>query len=478
MTNEEKLALQESNMNKGAEKLYEKYRPQMDALSKSPLVKARKRLLPVDVYSLGKQLEQFEAYRDFQEDAGNLNQLGKLPTIALDVITATMGVSILPLIALTQPLEEEEGIVWYKNVRSATTRGSQTAGDVVINPITGIVTPQGYASNKMENVDIGDTGGTPVTHYEFTLPASAIPIRSESLKIWVADAPLIYCQDIGGVGIGQLLGAGVSGTVNYLTGDVIIDFAVAPTASKDILGSWQQNYELSTDIPKIDFYLAHKSIKCHTYALKTEISMLQNFGLKKRFGMNLDDEAGKDLVQEINREIGGDLVRKVKAAAMGVTQFDIKQPQYISESDHRRAYKNRLADAEAILVGNAGRGTVNLIIAGTEQSAIISTLPGFEKIFDGNSLGAHVFGTLDGTVVIRVNETAILPSKEGIVLWKGKGIFEGPASYCPYMPLVMTDKLPVSPNPLGSQKAVAVMAGVEALVPEFISKLDIIDTTP
>ena len=54
--------LLENKMKKDAEKLYEKYRPQMEALEKSTLSKVRGGKLEVGgYYSLGKQLEQYDA---------------------------------------------------------------------------------------------------------------------------------------------------------------------------------------------------------------------------------------------------------------------------------------------------------------------------------------------------------------------------------------------------------------------------------
>ena len=45
------------------------------------------------------------------------------------------------------------------------------------------------------------------------------------------------------------------------------------------------------------------------------IGMLQSFGMRKRFGLIAEDEIARDLVTEINKEIGGDLIRKIAAVA-------------------------------------------------------------------------------------------------------------------------------------------------------------------
>jgi len=196
--------------------------------------------------------------------------------------------------------------------------------------------------------------------------------------------------------------------------------------------------------------------------------------MQKRFGKIAEDEMSKDLVQEINKEIGGDIVRLLFAQAQGTTNFaNSVLPAGVSDFDHRQSYKFKLADAEAVMAGNSGRGTISLMIVGRSQAALIQTLPGFEKITDGNTLGMHVFGTLDGVPVIRVVEQGLLGLNDGICLWKGTSPWEAAVVYSPFMPLTMTDLLPMSPNPLQRMRAAAVWAGVDVIVPQYATKMTI-----
>lgn len=463
--------LRESLINKDAERYYDKYRKQMDILEKSILCKMKGGLQPQDVFAVGKQLEAWDTYVAVCEEDGNLNQLGQIPKVAYDVITATYGISILPLIASVQPIDEERGNVYFKNIRSANTKGTQTAGNIVVDPRKQIVTPAGYANNFLSSVVGASTGGFPTTSYSFTL--AAVPVRSETVKITIQDDPNTFCQDDGS---GKLLGIGVYGTINYSTGLVALTFAVAPAANKNIFVDYQQNYERSTDIPQIDQFFDSKGIFAKIYALKGTIGMLQAFGMKKRFGMVAEDELAKDLVQEINREIGGDLIRAMRAQAPGSPVLFSKTPPSanISYFEHKQTYVDKMAEAEAALVGQAGRGTISLMVVGKDQAAVIQTLPGFKKMFDGNSLGAHMYGTYNDIPVIRVMESGILGGGEGLGIWKGTSPFEAAAVYSPFMPLAVTSTLPQAPNPLQSMKAAAVWAGTDVLVKEYVTKLDVI----
>jgi hypothetical protein len=458
-------------MDDAADHYYTKWNKQMRVLEKSVLAKVRKGISASDVYALGKQLDQFEAYLELCEEEGSTNQLGQLPKVAYDVITAVHGVSILPVVASVQPIDEERGNVYFKDIRSATTKGTQTAGETVVDPRTGVVTPAGYASNFISAEVIATTpGSSPPTSYSGTLAAA--PARTETIQITVQGTPAVFAQDDGN---GNLLGVGVSGTINYVSGAFTLNFAVAPAINTQIYASYQQNYELSTDIPQIDTFFNSVGIQARIYALKGTIGMLQSFGMRKRFGLVAEDEIAKDLVQEVNREIGGDLIRGLAASAIGLTTFSRTPPSTsISFFEHKQTYKDSLASSEAVLVGNAGRGTISLLIVGKNHAALISSLPGWKKLYDGHALGAHVFGELDGIPVVRVIETSILPVDYGLAVWKGGSPFEAAAVYSPFMPLAVTSTLPQAPNPLNSMKAAAVWAGVQTLVPQYVTAFNVV----
>jgi len=277
--NEEAAKNRANTINKVAEQLYDKYRKQMDLLEKSTLCKVRGSLQPMDVYGLGKQLEQWDDYFAMCEEQGNVNLLGKIPTVAYDVITAVHGASIIPIISSVQPIEEERGIVYFKTVRAANTKGSQTAADVLVDPRVNIVTPNGYSNNSITN-EVAATGDGSTKTFSYTV--AALPVRSETMSVTLQDSTTVYAQDVGassGSDVGQILGAGVWGTVNYVTGAVSLTFGTAPVTGKSVFVSYQQNYELSTDIPQIDSSFASQTIQAKIYALKGTVGLLQSFGM-------------------------------------------------------------------------------------------------------------------------------------------------------------------------------------------------------
>ena len=88
-----------------AERYLKKYRPMIEALEKDSMISKVRSVRSYDVYNLGRQLEMWEHYKMICEEEGTASQLGKLPTVALDIITASYGTNPLSVIASIQPIQ-------------------------------------------------------------------------------------------------------------------------------------------------------------------------------------------------------------------------------------------------------------------------------------------------------------------------------------------------------------------------------------
>ncbi len=119
-----------------AEQYFEKYRESVEFLeTNSPTVKAGGSLSSHEIAALGQQLDQWENYRRSVEESGKLSDLGQLPSVAADIITVSNVKSILPLIASTQPIQEEHNVVYYKQVKAGAGMG-YPEGTVLRDPFT------------------------------------------------------------------------------------------------------------------------------------------------------------------------------------------------------------------------------------------------------------------------------------------------------------------------------------------------------
>lgn len=446
-----------------------KYRPFLEALEKSPVARVRS-ITAYDHFALGKQLEQFENYKQMCEDDGTLAQLGSIPKLAFDVITASYGTSPLSVMASTQPIEEEQGSVYFKDLIAQTTRGNITTNDTLLSADSASATqPTSFA---------GDTVTTAATNVTATatqnITLTNVPVRPYKVQIDIVhpqDGALQLVDD----GNGKLIGYNVQGTVNYSTGAVVIAYKNTPTAPTGgthvITSTYAQDFEASTDIPKVIMRLRSKSIGARVWALKDTIGLEQSYAMKRRFGLVAEDEVSNDLVNAINSEMCNYAISRLAALAVGSNSFTKAAPANVSLFEHRQGFKFTINDAEATLLSNAGRGNISVMIAGANAASLISGLAGFVRVQNSESVGPHIFGTLDGIAVIRVQNSAVLNADTLLCMYKGTSPFDTALVWAPYMPLVVTTALPTGTNPLMQQKAAAVWGGLEVLIKNFVTKI-------
>jgi len=304
---------------KSAEMFIKKYKPYMNALEKySPLAKTRQ-LTAFDYVNLGEQLEQFENYRDFVLEAGSSSDLGVLPNVALDIITASYGASVVPLVSSVQPIEEERGTIYFKQIRALNTRGIDhlgnpiNAGDVLSDPRTEPVYREGYAGERKFSTVLTATDGTTLA-YSGAAASLPTPIRPHSVRIHhLVVGP--YGQDDG---LGNIMGVGLQGTIDYATGAWSVEFlSTSVPASGNLLIDYATDFEESAnaDIPKVSFFTDSTDISAEIFVVGSEVGLFKSYSMRKRFGKAAEEEMVTDLTNEITAELGNTVIRRLTAAA-------------------------------------------------------------------------------------------------------------------------------------------------------------------
>lgn len=470
MENNESISpINEGEVNEAVDGYYDKYSEAFDVIESKSDVSKIQSIDPYFLYVMGQQLDQFERYSGFCEAAGTASDLGKIPDLALGIVSLFYGSSPISVIAGVQPIFDEIGTVYHRQVIAKTTKGNVTAGDVLTNPLNApAVDPAGFSGDTV----IQDIGPIVALTLSYAGTITNVPLRKYKVSV---------SADVGGTvltakddGNGKLEGFDLQGTVNYATGAITVDFANDPAAGagNPINVTYSTDYEGAADIPEVGDQLVPKAIKARTFVLKNSYGMLQSFIMQQRFGKSLDSGSTKTLVGAINNEVVGLAISLLNANAVGNVNFSKTPPSGVGFTEHKQTIKDVMADSEAVMIGNAGRGIINVHVVGRNAAAILKTLPGFVKISESVNIGPHILGSLDGTPVIRVPSSAMLDPDTILNLYKGDN-FDAPLVYSPFMPLVSTAAMPNGVNPLSQQKAVAMMAGVDAMTPNLVTKVTI-----
>jgi ribosomal protein S17E len=459
-----------------ANKLYERYQPYMEAFKSTPYARM-KNLKMFDFITLGEQLFQFERYckrhnmpmNKNMSEGSTLASVGVPPVVVLDLITASHGSNIMPMVASVQPIRERIGAIYFKKLIAATTRGNVQAGQQLayVKDMPEVF-PVGFAGEKVTE-EVGTAAEGTLT-YTFTFSKS--PVRQRSVRIMIEGSEAIKGEDNGE---GDILGIGLYGTVKYGNGSEpgtgSITFINQPEAGKKIIVSYGTDFEANGQLPEITTEIVSEPIEAEIFGVKTRVGRFQEFELKNRFGMIAAEEMIQDLTNEVNNELANTLIERVAQAAVGNVVWQYYPPSAtIPEATHRLSFLYKISQAESVILAGTGRGIVNVMLVDPKTAYILDDMPEFNKSGMAGA-GATFYGTLKNTItVIRCPQ---LPNWTSYCIFRGEGPFNTPIVYAPYMPFMLVDHLPVLDNVLKHQAFCALWSGLKTVVQKYITKLTI-----
>lgn len=478
------------NMDNIAESYLSKYGQYVD-IFESKCMKARAgiQVSSADVVAFGQTLDMWESYHEFCESNGTLAQLGPMPKIALDVVAAVQTKNILPLIGSMQPIDEMRGTVYAKklvavkgmdnqlggmgDVAKGQTLNSHMNGDRTFDPAFGGGRKFFTATHPAATTASG------AKQYSINIGMHLLP---ECVKFEMVDAAnslkYVFMDD----GQGSLLGnAGNSGTVNYDTGAIVLNFSTAPTDGLKITGQVDINVEAEPDMVTIGTGYDPIGIEAEFFGLKTEDGLLSNFSFSKRWGKSSADEQAQDLANELTNTMNAAglarLIASFGGGAQNTATYNRTPDQGVSIAEHKLSFVDSAAMAEGNLSKRAGRGVINRYICGTTGAATLKAMPGFVAAEGGAMTQVGLYGTLDGIPVIRVtdavaNQNRVAGTDDDVYgIYMGAGAFDAPLVVSTYLPIFVTGTINFSNNPMKSHRAIGTMTGLKAVMDRYVTRI-------
>lgn len=455
-----------------AEYYYRKYRPQLDALiSNNTMRDIRESLTEYEIVGMGRQLDQFKFYSNtVSESFSGQAPLGKLPEIALDVITASYGNSIIPLLASTQPLDEQKGLVYFRSLYAAQASGGYTKGQVISDPFTPTNVGDGTLGQQRKTVEIakGASGGA-TKEYNSTVVG---PLRPYTVEVAVEG--LGFAKDDG---YGHLLTYGnFEGSVDYEAGKITVITDAGLAEGKKVTAMFDVDVDVAPSIDKIQASLTTKEVSAEIWTLAADVGFFASIALQKRWGRRSEDMVAEDLTAALTNSLNARAVKTIAAQVKGdPVKWSQNPPQGVSHFEHKATFVDALAQAERNIFKASGAHNVNRIIVGTNAAAVLRGLPNWKSadLVAGSSIG--LYGFLDNVPVIRA--TNLVGDNDVIALSNPQDNFNSPLAYCPFMPLMLTDTVQDPQNPFRGTRAAGVWAGFASMNENLVTKIEITPAT-
>lgn len=487
------------------------------------------RLSKNDMFNLGAQIDTYKKYESYvNENGGSAAALGALPRIALDLISASYALSIAPQLASMQTLDESEGNVYYKKVfthgypltarqglpslpeqrwmnadgtfgESKTLNGAWKKWlDTQARPATGeddTLDPKTLTAKNFDAITLNALKGwqsSPTAYMserqwqiveagENTIKYAAFNTRWNvpmKLALVNSDGKLTELAGVCG-GPGQLpkFYGDISGIeVTVANGNDLV--VTIPAGYKGAI-VYDIDFEKQPDVPAIEYGLDSMPVSAEIFGVKEMLGTFKGFQFNKRFGKSASDEVLADLsghmaMAESEKVIAAyvQAANQVQTEGGKVLTWDITVPVGISEFEHRQSLLYRIMDASAEVNKRAGKGYVNKIIAGNFACTYFASLPGFRAASKTNLVGPHVFGTLENEGITIIRSNTIVADNEAILAFSSDtSPFESPVVCATYMPVFVTDTLPVANNPFQSQRAIAAWKAIKPVVHQFVQRM-------
>jgi len=496
-----------------------RYSKQFDSIAKNPSFKGS--LRPNDIYVLGQQFDTYKKYESYVSESSSASSLGPLPRIAIDLITATYGLSIAPQLCSEQTLDDVQGWIYYKKVY---TKGYPLTAQEGLEklPEDRWMSADGKydgAATTLEGAwkKFLDTRPRPPENGEGALTPATLAAKNfdattfSAFKGWQAN-PAAYMserQAIVGEGsvtikyaIGNLrwnvpiqcrlvnTNGDVKDSVGMCTGPGQLPTfygEVTPTASQsggDMVLTIPQGYrafilytvdfEKAPDVPAIDNAFDVKPVEAQIFGVKEELGDFKAFALSKRFGTAAADSQMQDLVGHMAMAESVKVINAYSASADKYTPitWDLNRPNGVSEYEHRQSIKYAFDAASRAIYTRAGKGRVNKVIAGPVACEYISSHSSFQAAPKTDLIGPSVFGTLEnGSIQVIRSSVGVAPNEIICAYCSENDPFNAPVVCATYMPVFLTDTLQVANNPFQKQRAIATWKAIDAVVPEYVQRI-------
>lgn len=411
-----------------------KFRPIVEALRKHH-PKMGERVLDSTLLCMNNLREWIEQ----MDEATRASNIGNFINYGFELIAAVMPNLLAHEFVSVQPMTRRVGEIFYMKYRYGTTKGTITSTDTLFDPLqSGQGGEQYYTSERVYHETVG-TGDGAHTHYEYTL--EHIPVRNlptdTTQYVYIGTAVEHFTPDT--TTPTTLNGsAGGTGTINYTTGEVTLDFNANVGNGVVIYADYSVDFEENPDnIPEIDLQVWSDAIEAKSRKLRVQYTLDSAYDLQQAFGRSAETDLSAALAAAIRAEIDAEIFYDLYTNAYAsVETWDRDLPMGVSWRDHKYSIIDVILRGKNMIFDQTRRAEGNFIVAGIEVCNVIESLETrFKRTAQKPLPGPHIVGYLDDMPVVK---NPYFSTKTYLIGYRGDLWLDTGYVYAPYMPLYTT----------------------------------------
>ena len=382
----------------------------------------------------------------------------------VDIVNVFYPQMVSNYIADIQALDRQSGMIFTIKTRYSQEAAGVEAGDIVFEkPTDGT-----YSSEYLGYEDAKAAEGKIEAKLSSPLPADAtVKIRAGSFIVRLAGKEIARDYGNGAANMDgtqevknsdpleyrnyQIIGRGVSGTVNAGTGEaeIYLDKTLyADAIEASAVMTFEAAVDVETDVDlirKIQFDIPAQPILAKQHPLMSSYSVASGLVMNAHLAVDTDELIANQIAGTIRWERDLTLIRSVYAAAKAYPEltFDCSgNGANLTLQQRYSSYTTTISTARGIIQEVAGRGTVEfMIVSAKEGLTVVEQIEGFKAAPEGKKpIGPYLAGTLrDGTIaVIAVPYSKTLPSDQVVFGFKGFQLGDSAIVLAEWIPLYFT----------------------------------------
>lgn len=363
-------------------------------------------------------------------ESTNPGSIGQYKRYALDIVNAVVPNLIAYDLCSVQPIDNRVGMINYISYEYGRDKGQAKDGQMFASSLNMGQSDMNYSSNVIDMEVLEESGKqTVTTNVQWT------PVVPKSFYV-TANGGTIVGQDDGN---GKITGTGVNGTINYVNGEVTLNFDSAPTDEPS--ASYRYNNEDApiSNVPEVNLRISSLPVIAQSRKMKAVYAFDAAYELEKEYGQNIDTllatEVAGEISHEIDMELAGDMF-KMAGAGADLT-WSKTQPVGVNNIDHYDSFYTKLVEGGNTIFGATRKVQPNFMICGLGVSSIIQVMRNFSPS-NAIAIGPHFIGTLGS---LKVYVSPDYAPNDFVLGYKGTSFMDAGMFYCPYMPIVSTDLL-------------------------------------
>lgn len=359
-------------------------------------------------------------------------------------------------------METARDSMYYLHPVTGKTKRGATAGDRVLE------TSEYRYPTEIEVDPLEVDGGN---NKLYTATLANAPLRPFTVKILVDGVP-VATDD----GNGNIIGTGITGTVNYETGSVSVTFATAPGVSAEVECAYNYDSEVASNydnIGSVELQLKDYQFRVKPKPLYVSWSKMTEILLGSTLGIDAEEALIRGVADEFKKSQDFQAVAMAWGVAKGHTPvtFSCQGATGEPEVDRMAAFSKAVKLAGSKIYDQLLRGGVTKMIAGPQAAAQLYIHPRFNSGNSQPEVGVFRTGSIDGVDIYQA-PSQIVPNDRIICVYKNEQIPEDVSiAFGTFIPLYRTQTMEY--KEMYKESGLATFGDAKILNPAYIQQIQL-----